>query len=110
MLVSFFVPMALVTNIWQLGGLRFLIGLADAAMFPAVQTLIAKNTPSELTGRVFSYNQSFQSLGSVVGPMIGSTISGIFDYGGVFISTAILVTINLLWVIHVTKGMHSKIL
>ena len=88
--------------------LRFLIGITDAAMLPAVQTILTKNTPAEFTGRVFSYNQSFQAMGSVVGPMIGSTVSGVFDYKGVFVSTAILVGINLIWVMYVTKGMYVK--
>lgn len=106
--IFIFIPMSLVTNVWQLGGLRFLIGITDAAMLPAVQTILTKNTPAEFTGRVFSYNQSFQAMGSVVGPMIGSTVSGVFDYKGVFVSTAILVGINLVWVMYVTKGMYVK--
>lgn len=93
-----YIPMAFVTNVWQLVGLRLLVGISDAAMLPAVQTLLAKNSPAEVTGRVFSWNQSFQNVGMFLGPMLGSTISGMFDYGGVFISTAILVVVNIIWV------------
>lgn len=39
-----FIPMSLVTNVWQFGFLRLLIGVSDAALIPAVQTLLAKNT------------------------------------------------------------------
>lgn len=90
-----YVPMAFVTNVWQLIGLRFLIGVANASMLPAVQSILAKNTPPHVTGRVFSWNQSFQAMGNVAGPMIGSVVSTSFDYAGVFISTAVLVVINL---------------
>lgn len=89
-----FIPMAFVQNVWQLGILRFFIGISDACLLPGVQSLITKNTPRDAAGRVFSYNQSFQAMGNVIGPMIGSVVSGIFDYRGIFISTAILVLAN----------------
>lgn len=101
-----YVPMAFVTNVWQLIGLRFLIGVANASMLPAVQSILAKNTPPHVTGRVFSWNQSFQAMGNVAGPMIGSVVSTSFDYAGVFISTAVLVVINLTLVFNNTRGMR----
>lgn len=92
--ICFFLPTAFVTNVWQLGILRFLVGISDATMIPQVQTLLTKNTPAQVTGRIFTWNQSFQYVGNVVGPMIGAFVSGIFDYGGVFIATTLLVVIN----------------
>lgn len=103
-----YVPMAFVTNVWELIGLRFLIGIANASMLPAVQAILAKNTPYEVTGRVFSWNQSFQALGNVAGPMIGSVVASQFDYAGVFISTAILVLLNLILVYNNTKVMRRN--
>ncbi|WP_029508450.1 multidrug efflux MFS transporter, partial [Paucilactobacillus suebicus] len=108
--ICFFLPTAFVTNVWQLGILRFLVGISDATMIPQVQTLLAKNTPVEVTGRIFSWNQSFQYIGNVVGPMIGAYVSGIFDYGGVFIVTAILVLLNfILFRINVANKASNKI-
>ncbi|MBU5584866.1 hypothetical protein KQJ29_35700, partial [Enterococcus sp. S181_ASV_20] len=52
----------------------------------------------QAAGRIFSYNQSFQAAGNVVGPMIGSSVSSIFGYRGVFISTSALVLTNYLLV------------
>ena len=103
-----YIPMAFVTNIWQLIALRFLIGIANASMLPAVQAILAKNTPFEVTGRVFSWNQSFQAMGNVAGPMIGSVISSEFDYAGVFISTAVLVVLNLILVYNNTRVMRKN--
>lgn len=103
-----YVPMAFVTNVWQLIGLRFLIGIANATMLPAVQAILAKNTPFKVTGRVFSWNQSFQAMGNVSGPIIGSIISTTFNYAGVFISTAILVFLNLILVYNNTKVMRKN--
>ncbi|MCH5463076.1 multidrug efflux MFS transporter [Lactobacillus sp. LC28-10] len=103
-----YLPMAFVTNVWQLMFLRFLIGVSNATMLPAVQTILSKNTPPEVTGRIFSWNQSFQAVGSVLGPMIGSVVSTIFDYSGVFISTSILVLMNFLLVWHNTASLRRK--
>lgn len=101
--VAIFLPMALVTNIWQFGSLRFLVGISDGALLPAVQTLLAKNTPAAATGRIFSYNQSFQAMGNVLGPLLGSTVSGIWNYNGVFISTGVVLFMGFLWVTFATK-------
>ena len=66
--------MAFVQNVWQLAMLRFLVGISDACLLPAVQTLITRYSPSDAAGRIFSYNQSFQATGNVIGPMIGQAI------------------------------------
>ncbi|MFZ8765189.1 multidrug efflux MFS transporter [Enterococcus diestrammenae] len=91
-------PMAFVSNVWQLGILRFLIGVSDACLLPAVNALITKYSPHHAAGRIFSYNQSFQATGNVFGPMIGSSVSSFFGYRGVFISTSFLVLLNYLLV------------
>ena len=86
-----YLPMAFTVNVWQLGILRFLIGITNAALLPAVQALLAKDSPASATGRIFSYNQSFQALGNVSGPLVGSVVSGIWNYNSVFISTALII-------------------
>jgi MFS transporter, DHA1 family, multidrug resistance protein len=89
-----FLPTAFVTSISMLMFFRFLVGISDATMLPAIQTLLAKNSPTEMTSRIFSYNQSFQSLGSVMGPMFGALIASLFDYRGIFIFCTIIIIIN----------------
>ena len=37
-----YLPMAFVQNVWQLAMLRFLVGISDACLLPAVQTLITR--------------------------------------------------------------------
>ncbi|GKT03095.1 multidrug efflux MFS transporter [Furfurilactobacillus entadae] len=93
--ICVFIPMAFVKNVWELGFFRFLIGISDATMMPAVQTLLAKNSPMSTTGRVFSWNQSFMAMGSIIGPLIGSAVSGTWGYGAVFLSTGVIVALNL---------------
>lgn len=94
-----FVPMALTNSPWALAGLRFLLGIASAAMLPAAQTVLTLNTPAESFGRIFSYNQSFQAVGSVFGSLMGSTISGLFNYATVFWTTGLTLLINFMLII-----------
>ncbi|ROP50026.1 DHA1 family multidrug resistance protein-like MFS transporter [Enterobacter sp. BIGb0383] len=97
--VVLFFAMSFVTSPLQLGVLRFLLGFADGAMLPAVQTLLLKYSSDQITGRIFGYNQSFMYLGNVVGPLMGAGISAMAGFRWVFIATAVVVAINLwqLW-------------
>jgi DHA1 family multidrug resistance protein-like MFS transporter len=88
--ICFLLPMAFVTNIWQLVILQLLIGLSDAALMPAVSILLAKNTPVSMSSSIFGYNQSFQSAGIVIGPFLGSFIANLFGYRGVFLVAALI--------------------
>ncbi|MDG2978043.1 multidrug efflux MFS transporter [Latilactobacillus curvatus] len=106
--VFVYVPQAFVQNVWQLGALRLLVGVADAALLPQVQTILAKYSPHSSAGRIFSYNQSFQAMGNVAGPLIGSSVSGLFGYSGVFLSTTVLVVVNLFWVRQNTKVLRGE--
>ncbi|CAJ1225685.1 MFS transporter [Levilactobacillus zymae] len=90
-----YLPQGFVTSVWMLGLLRFMIGISDGALYPEIQTLLTKNTPVELTSTVFSWNQSFQAVGNMLGSLIGGWIAGVFNYNAVFISTAALMLINL---------------
>lgn len=91
-----FLITATTTNVWFLIGMRLLIGVSDAAILPSVQAILAKESPQAVTGRIFSYNQSAQSIGAFSGPLLGSTIAGFIDYRYVFVGSAILVVFNLI--------------
>lgn len=90
-----FILTIFVKDVWLLLVLRLLIGVSDAAIIPSVQAILAKNAPADVTGRIFSYNQSAQSIGAVAGPVIGSAVAAVFDYRFVFLAAAIFVVINL---------------
>lgn len=92
--VLLLVPMAFVQTPWQLGLLRFLLGAADGALLPAVQTLLVYNTPQQIAGRVFSYNQSFRDIGNVTGPLLGAAVSANYSFRAVFCVTAGIVLFN----------------
>lgn len=89
-----FMAMSWAGSAFQLGALRFLLGFAEGAMMPAVQTLLLRYSSDRVTGRIFGYNQSFMYLGNVVGPLIGSGVSAIGGFRWVFAATAVVVLIN----------------
>ena len=93
--VVLFFAMSFVTSPLQLGILRFMLGFADGAMLPAVQTLLLKYSSDQVTGRIFGYNQSFMYLGNVAGPRMGATGSAMAGFRWVFAATAVVVFINL---------------
>lgn len=103
-----FVPMALTTSPWVLAGLRFLLGIASAGMLPAAQTVLTLNTPSESFGRVFSYNQSFQAVGAMLGSLMGSTISGFSNYATVFWVTGFTLLVNFVLVLIFAWGISYR--
>lgn len=98
------VPTAFVTSVWQLAFFRFFMGIGDSTMLPAVQTLLSKTTPKKITSRIFAYNQSFQAIGSVTGPMFGTVIALYFGYQGIFIGSAILVLITAIFFRSITRN------
>lgn len=92
--VLLLIPMAFVQSPWQLGLLRFLLGAADGALLPAVQTLLVYNSTNQIAGRIFSYNQSFRDIGNVTGPLIGASVSASYGFRTVFFVTASVVLFN----------------
>lgn len=94
--VILFFAMSFVTSPLQLGVLRFLLGFADGAMLPAVQTLLVKYSSDQVTGRIFGYNQSFMYLGNVAGPLIGASVSAMAGFRWVFAATAVVVLLNII--------------
>lgn len=95
--VLLLIPMSFVQNPLQLGILRFLLGAADGALLPAVQTLLVYNSSNQIAGRIFSYNQSFRDIGNVTGPLIGAAVSASYGFRAVFCVTAAVVLFNAIY-------------
>lgn len=92
--VLLLIPMSYVQTPLQLGILRFLLGAADGALLPAVQTLLVYNSSNQIARRIFSYNQSFRDIGNVTGPLMGAAISANYGFRAVFLVTAGVVLFN----------------
>lgn len=83
-----------VATVWQFSLTRLLIGFADGAMFPAIQSLIIACSSTAVSGRLFGYNQSFMNLGNVFGPMLGAVTSSLFGMEWVFTFSALIMLMN----------------
>lgn len=92
------IPQAYVTNVWQLGLLRFLLGLGLGGLLPALNTYISSHTPKQYSGQVFSYNQSMQFFGYFLGSIGGASLMAWFGFTFLFWATGILFMLNALWV------------
>lgn len=109
-----FIPQALVTSLWQLVVLRFLLGMAVGGIIPCMTAYIRQVAPLSIQGEVQGYNVSFRFLGNVIGPMLGGIISGYIGISSVFYVTGgILFScfLLLLWSVKHDKPKvkHSKV-
>ncbi|CAI2653849.1 hypothetical protein HW41_06505 [Apilactobacillus kunkeei] len=96
--ILFIFPQGFAPSVLFFGVFRFLTGVSNAAIFPSVQTLLAKGTPSESTGMAFSLNQGAQAVGICIGSLMGSIISSIWDYNVVFYVSALVVLVTFILV------------
>lgn len=92
-----FIPQAFVHTVWQLGVLRFLLGLTTAGLLPSINSLIRRSTPKEITGRIYGFNQSAQFLGMFTGSFLGGQIAAAAGIRYVFFLTGFLLMVNALW-------------
>ncbi|SFB56595.1 Major Facilitator Superfamily protein [Cohnella sp. OV330] len=93
-----FIPQAFVTAPWQLMILRFLLGLTSAGLTPAVNILLKKITPQQITGRVFGFSMSAGYLGVFAGSVLGGQVAAWFGLRYVFGLTGALLLVNAVWV------------
>lgn len=93
------IPQALVTQWWQLAGLRFLMGMALAGLLPAVAKVIRQSVPEAVLGKILGYSQSSQYAGQVLGPLLGGALGGLAGMRSVFFLTSgmLLVGAGLNW-------------
>ncbi len=84
------IPQALVTQCWQLVGLRFLMGMALAGLLPSIAKVIRQGVPEKALGKVLGYSQSSQYAGQVLGPLLGGALGGTVGMRSVFFLTCVL--------------------
>jgi DHA1 family multidrug resistance protein-like MFS transporter len=61
-----------------------------------------------MTSRVFAYNQSFASIGNVIGPLIGAFVANLFGYRAIFLSGALFIALNFWHFLSTTKNLRQK--
>ena len=91
------VPQAFVSSVWQLVGLRFLMGLSLGGLLPCIASVIRHNVPEGSAGSMLGYSISAQYTGQVAGPLLGGFVGGHFGMPTVFLATCVLMGFGALW-------------
>ncbi|WP_209125595.1 MFS transporter [Alkalihalobacillus sp. BA299] len=106
----FFIPQALVTELWQLIILRFLFGLQIGGLLPCMTAYIRQLAPLSVQGEVLGYNISFRFLGNVIGPVMGGIVAAKFGIDMVFYISGFLLTMSglFLWLAVVREGKKTE--
>ena len=100
------IPQALVTNVWQLAGLRFLMGMALAGLLPSINATIRHSVPDGAAGTILGYSTSAQYTGQVIGPAVGGFIGGHFGMRSVFAATTSLMLLGALYTWLVSRAIR----
>jgi MFS family permease len=79
---------ALAQDVWQLGALRPLMGLALGGLLPTITAAIRHAVPDGVVGRALGLSVSAQYSGQVLGPLLGGLVAGAFGIRIVFVATA----------------------
>ncbi len=88
------IPQAFVRHPWELGGLRFIHGIAAAGMMPAINYIIRQSVPTDMLGRIYGFNQSFQFVGMFAGAFLGGYIAATFGIRDLFLLSALLLFLS----------------
>ena len=88
------IPQAFVTQWWQLGILRFLLGMCLAGLLPSIAKVIRRSVPERQLGKVLGYFQSSQYAGQVIGPLMGGAIGAHLGMRSVFIATSAMTLVG----------------
>ncbi len=87
-------------TLWWFTTVRFLYGLFFSAVFPSINGLVLQSTSSSFRGRAFGLNQTSNQLGSMLGPLIGGTVTDYTSIHGLFFVTGVFllsISITSVW-------------
>ncbi len=91
-------PQFFVTDYWAFVAARFGLGLFVGGILPTANALVGRLAPPGDRGAVYGATASAMFLGQSLGPLSGGAIAAAAGVRWVFLVTATLLTINLIWV------------
>lgn len=94
----FSAPQALPLGYWAFVVERFGLGLFVGGVLPAANALVGRLANPAQRGLVYGMTSSAYFLGNTLGPLMGGSVAASFGIHWVFAVTAMLLTVNLLWV------------
>jgi DHA1 family multidrug resistance protein-like MFS transporter len=94
-----YIPQGLVTSGWQLLVLQTLTGVAAGGVIPTISALLANYTQPGHEGAVYGLDNSINSAGRAVAPLIGGVVAAMFTLRATFMATAIFIFMAFLFAI-----------
>ncbi len=92
------IPQAFVPNYWSFVACRFALGLFVGGILPTANALVGRLAPPGDRGTVYGITATAMFLGQSLGPLSGGAIAATLGLHWVFLVTAVLLSINLVWV------------
>jgi DHA1 family multidrug resistance protein-like MFS transporter len=91
-------PQAFADNYYAFVALRFAVGLFIGGLLPVANAMVARMVDRSERGAVFGMTASAMFLGNSLGPLVGGGIAAGFGLRWVFLMTALVMALNLVWV------------
>lgn len=90
-----YLPMALVTQPWQLLLLNALSGVAIGGVMPSLSALLSGYSSGGQVGSAFGLDNSMMAASRAVAPLVGVGVASIFGYRAAFVAGAIVFFLTL---------------
>jgi DHA1 family multidrug resistance protein-like MFS transporter len=91
-------PQAFTDNYWVFTAERFGVGLFIGGLLPTANALVGRLVSRSDRGAVYGMTASAMFMGNSLGPLIGGGIAATLGLRWVFLMTAIVMALNLVWV------------
>ena len=91
-------PQAFAGSYWAFTAQRFAVGLFIGGILPTANALIGRLVPRAQRGTVYGITASAMFLGNSIGPLSGGAVAAAFGLRWVFVVTAAVLLVNLVWV------------
>ncbi len=91
-------PQAFTDNYWLFVGERFGVGMFVGGLLPTANALVGRLVARSDRGAVYGMTSSAMFMGNSLGPLSGGAIAASFGLSWVFVMTAAVMALNLVWV------------
>jgi DHA1 family multidrug resistance protein-like MFS transporter len=91
-------PQAFTSNYWAFTTERFGVGLFIGGLLPTANALVGRLVQRSDRGAVYGMTSSAMFLGNSLGPLLGGAVAASFGISWVFLMTALVMALNLVWV------------
>jgi DHA1 family multidrug resistance protein-like MFS transporter len=103
------IPQVFVRSPGQLFALRLALGVFLGGLMPSTNALLAGLVPAERRGSAFGLGATAISLANVIGPLSGALLGGSLGMRSVFLATAILYAVGLVFVLSRFRRLPARV-